>query len=173
MLWPQAASSARPLPASPDASAEALRVATLQASWARDRQVARRRLAWRWLLWAWWRYLLPVGLVLGIAAWLAIWLIPETNRLLAQRLAEKPMAGNAPASPYPSAPVSHAPDLTLTPEGEPLDIGRPDQDPLVLRFDLAWGAQPGPDLAPKPATADDSPTLPPLFSENWLHSKEP
>lgn len=173
MLWPQAVSSTRSQPAQPAPSAEALRMATLQASWARDRQVARRRLAWRWLVWAWWRYLLPAALVLGSAAWLVTWLLPEANRLLARQLAP---AASQTASPAPLQPDRPAPTPSvplLTAEGEPIDLGRPDQDALVLRLDSQWAApRPVPTTTSYPAEEDALP-VPTLMPENWLHSKEP
>jgi hypothetical protein len=51
-------------------SSDTVRRAALSASWARDRRVARRRLALRWLFWAWWRIGLPVLLALALAVWL-------------------------------------------------------------------------------------------------------
>ncbi|WP_291010290.1 hypothetical protein [Hydrogenophaga sp.] len=170
MLWPQAASSTQSQPAP---SAEALRVATLQASWVRDRQVARRRLAWRWLVWAWWRYLLPSAVVLGSAAWLVTWLMPEANRLLARQLAPAASQTASPAPLQPTRPAPMAPDPQLTAEGEPLELGRPDQDALVLRLDSRWAApQIAPPASPLPSE-EDVLLVPILMPENWLHSKEP
>jgi hypothetical protein len=51
----------------PVPSSDAVRRTALSASWARDHRVARRRLAVRWLLWAWWRIGLPLLLALGLA----------------------------------------------------------------------------------------------------------
>ncbi len=57
---------------------------------ASDRRVARRRLALRWLVWAWWRIGLPVLLVLALAIWLLgqvppaslpAWLKPMASRV--------------------------------------------------------------------------------------------
>jgi hypothetical protein len=59
-------------------STEAIRQAALSASWARDRRVARRRLAWRWLLWAGWRIGLPLLLALALVAWL-LWPIAPSG----------------------------------------------------------------------------------------------
>ena len=59
---------------------DTVRRAALSASWTRDRQVARRRIALRWLLWAWWRIGLPLMLVL-LLGWLVGWLwqAPASN----------------------------------------------------------------------------------------------
>lgn len=94
MPWPKAS----PPPAeTPDAragtavpSSETLRRAALRASWVRDQRLARRRLAWRWLLWAGWRIGLPLLLALALVAWLLwpmapsatpVWLRPIVSRL--------------------------------------------------------------------------------------------
>ncbi len=58
---------------SPDA--EALRQAALRSSWARDQRVARRRLALRWLAWAFWRYGLAILLVVAVAASVVAWML--------------------------------------------------------------------------------------------------
>lgn len=47
---------------------DALRQAALRASWARDRKVRQRRIAWRWLLWALARYVLPATGVIAVIA---------------------------------------------------------------------------------------------------------
>jgi hypothetical protein len=57
-------------------SSEALRQAALSASWTRDHRIARRRLAFRWLLWAWWRIGLPLVLTLVLVAGLLWQLSP-------------------------------------------------------------------------------------------------
>lgn len=82
MPWPKGA----PLPsaASPHRagaavpSSEAVRVAALSASWVRDRQLRRRRLAWRWLLWGLWRIGLPLLLVLALATGLLLQMPPSS-----------------------------------------------------------------------------------------------
>ena len=58
----------RPLPGT-----ETVRQAALAASWRRDRAVARRRLARRWVVWYLWRsmpYLLAAGALLGVSVYL-------------------------------------------------------------------------------------------------------
>jgi hypothetical protein len=74
MPWPKASSTptSNPNARHPAAvpSSDTVRRTALSASWARDRRVARRRLAFRWLFWAWWRIGLPVLLTLALAVWL-------------------------------------------------------------------------------------------------------
>ncbi|MGE0098365.1 MAG: hypothetical protein AB7S86_08440 [Hydrogenophaga sp.] len=53
--------------------AEALRQAALRASWVRDRRVGRRRVAVRWIAWAFWRYGLALLLVLVMAVAVVAW----------------------------------------------------------------------------------------------------
>lgn len=83
MPWPKASSTPTPnLPVQHAAavpSSDTVRRAALNASWARDRQVARRRLALRWLLWALWRIVLPVLLTLILALVLAVWLLGQMS----------------------------------------------------------------------------------------------
>lgn len=88
-------------------TSEELRNQALCASWQRDRQVARRRLAWRW---AWWyvaRYAwAPVLAVMALAAIWHWWPehrptpdpanVPETTR---RKLDAGPSAVNSPFSP--------------------------------------------------------------------------
>ncbi|WP_291065466.1 hypothetical protein [Hydrogenophaga sp.] len=74
---------AKPRPAHPVASSsshalpdpETLRRSALQASWRRDRWVRARRLAWRWLLWACWRYGPAALLLLAALGALGRWLL--------------------------------------------------------------------------------------------------
>ena len=69
----------------PVPDAEALRRAVLQASWRRDRWVARRRVWLRWLVWVTGRYLMPALLVFGLGAATTVailevrWLAGGTN----------------------------------------------------------------------------------------------
>ena len=79
MPWSKASTVQTPKPnARPSAAvptSDTVRRAALSASWALDQRVARRRLALRWLLWAWWRVGLPVLLALALAVWL-LWQMP-------------------------------------------------------------------------------------------------
>lgn len=85
------------------ADAETLRMAALRASWTRDRRVARRRVALRWLAWAFWRYGLALLLVLAIAASLAWWMrgVSPTGLRL-PRFTLMPAAPGANVAPLPS-----------------------------------------------------------------------
>jgi len=87
---------------------ESVRLAALSASWTRDRQLSRRRLVWRWLLWGWWRFGLPLLLALPLAAVLLLrlppsnvpaWLTPVLSSL---RL----LAGTSEAIPRAAAPLN-------------------------------------------------------------------
>lgn len=86
----------------PQAHAEALRQAALRASWRRDRRVARRRVALRWLAWALWRYGLALLLVLVVAASVAIWMHRTSQTSLhAPRFTLMPASPGASAAPLP------------------------------------------------------------------------
>jgi hypothetical protein len=61
-----------------DSPQEQLRVRLLQASWQRDRPIARRRIAKRWVQWLARHWAVPLGLVLLVALALA-WLFGSTN----------------------------------------------------------------------------------------------
>ena len=91
-----------PRPLHPDA--EALRQVALRASWTRDRRVARRRVALRWLAWAFWRYGLALLLVLAIAASLAWWVLSiSQTSLRSPRFTVMPVQPGASAAPLPSS----------------------------------------------------------------------
>lgn len=167
--------------------AEALRRAALQASWRRDRWVARRRVLLRWLLWITGRYLMPAMLVFGLGAWLWLGVLPGMGNPL-DRLAQflQPAASPAPAAtpppgvvataatvvqPLPPAePATENDNPAYSPEGEELPV------PLHLRFEPRWAAAAsrGSITATVSAAADTlTTTHPQLKPENWLHSKEP
>jgi hypothetical protein len=76
MLWKTPRPLHIPPAPQPVPNAHALRLAALQSSWRRDRWVARRRVALRWVLWVLGRYgLYAMGTV--AAAWAAwLWLVP-------------------------------------------------------------------------------------------------
>jgi hypothetical protein len=61
-----------------DSPQEQLRVRLLQASWQRDKPIARRRIAKRWLHWFARHWAAPLGLVLLVALALA-WLFGSMN----------------------------------------------------------------------------------------------
>jgi uncharacterized BrkB/YihY/UPF0761 family membrane protein len=87
-----------------------VRQAALNASWARDRRIARRRLAFRWLFWAAWRIGLPVLLALALALWLLGQIPPASMPLWL-----KPMAASVPFSWSNS---SKKPPATTSPPSE-------------------------------------------------------
>lgn len=69
--------------------ADALRQAALHASWRRDRQVGRRRLAWRWMVWyfiqcRWW--LLSGALACAAGVW---WLLRADVQPNATQVSER------------------------------------------------------------------------------------
>jgi hypothetical protein len=172
MLWTRTVSPvATPLP-DPSPNSDELRRVVLQASWARDRRVARRRLAARWVQWALWRYVLPALLVLGAAALVWSWLLPEVPALLVQARARS-VTESTPAD-QPTAAAE--PSTVDTDMGKPQAVAPvagdaiPAPNPLELRFETGWGAPRAPGLQADPAEAQSLPTLKP---ENWLHSKEP
>lgn len=99
---------------------ETQRLQALQRAWRRDRWVASRRIAWRWLLWALPRYVLPVALALGALAAMVFWLalpqpVASANgdgvKLQLETEIKLPAAATpqaAPSSALPLAPVSAA-----------------------------------------------------------------
>lgn len=138
----------------------------LRASWQRSQRVARRRIAWRWLLWYTPRYLLP-GLAL-CAAVVGLW--------YALRPAPSPgVAALPPAATPPAAQGLNAGPGIEAGAAAPEPAGMP-----TLTLERSWGTVTGA-RAPAtglPAATDPKPptdtTLPiPLKPDNWLHSKEP
>jgi hypothetical protein len=186
MLWRRSPQPLSIPPSAPVPDAEALRRAALQASWRRDRWVARRRVLLRWLLWATGRYLMPAMLVFGLGAWLWLGVLPNMGNPL-DRLAifQQPAANPAAATPPPPVAVATSSVQALapaepataeddgpaySPEGEELPV------PLRLRFEPRWAvsASSGSITATVSAAADTLTTIQPhLKPENWLHSKEP
>lgn len=145
---------------------DALRQAALEASWRRDRKVAQRRIAWRWVVWCLQRYSLPVlgGLgAMGLVAYLAgLW--PREPAALSPHVVsapERPTDG-APPAPTPSVVTT----VTAAPANDPSDRAA-----LRLRGSVRLNdvqATPQPESG-SPVSAD---TLS-LKPETWLHSKEP
>lgn len=78
--------------------ADALRQAALRSSWARDQRVARRRLALRWLAWAFWRYGIAILLVVAVAVSVVAWM-----RSISQTSQRSPRFTVVPAQPHASA----------------------------------------------------------------------
>lgn len=166
MLWhrderlPPSASTRSPVVPGSDA----LRQAALEASWRRDRQVAQRRIAWRWVVWCVQRYSLPTAGVLGATA-LVVYLAgvwPQGPDAQPQ-----PVVASPDRAPPDTAPVLPAPPLSTALPVEALN----DQAPLSLRVSTGLNEAPAAPAAETgaPASAD---TLS-LKPETWLHSKEP
>jgi hypothetical protein len=176
MLWRRPPQPLSIPPVAPVPDAEALRRAALEASWRRDRWVARRRVWLRWLLWVSGRYLMPALLVFGIGAWLWLGLLPglvspmDPPALTGTPAANTTPVVTAPVVVDPPAPGAE-PALTMfSPEGEELPL------PLALRFEPRWAAAASIGSLSDPAagaTETSTITPPNLKPENWLHSKEP
>ncbi|MDO9031175.1 MAG: hypothetical protein Q7V09_12120 [Hydrogenophaga sp.] len=184
MLWRQPPQTLLIPQTAPVPDAEAVRSAVLQASWRRDRWVARRRVWLRWLVWVTGRYLLPALLVFGLGAWLWLGVLPGTGNPL-DHLANirKPAASPAPAAPpvheavpkpatLPSLSSAKPEEVvSYSPEGEELPV------PLVLRFESRWATtvSDSDKLTTTVSAASETltPIQPHLKPENWLHSKEP
>lgn len=132
-------------------------MSALQASWRRDRRVARRRIVWRWMLWYAQRCapaLLALLALLVVAGYLAGWLpaMPWTDK--------RPAKAVAAAHVPPVAPVA-SPESAAETNNTPLTLHLSRQlEPHAAATALLGDAQ----------TSADTLTLTP---ENWLHSKEP
>ncbi len=158
MLWRRSAQTPAPSLAPLVPEGESVRLSALQASWRRDRWVARRRLALRWLAWIGWRYGLPA---LGLLA--------------AVTLAWRIVLG------WPTGTVHELPASPPVPTLAPEPTSHAQEEPMMrLRLDPAWpSAQDAPGRQapiPFPAASDSDATTrftPHLKPENWLHSKEP
>jgi hypothetical protein len=164
MLWRRSVQTPAPSPSHWVPEGEAVRLSALQASWRRDRWVARRRIALRWVTWAAWRYGLPA---LGLMAALAI-----TWRVVLGWPGDSHTASPATAPTR----IPDAIDAVQTPASPPTE----DEPPVKLRFEPTWPAvrpTPQPNGASDRATDPDLDAFPPLTPllkpENWLHSKEP
>lgn len=184
MLWRQPPQTLLIPQTAPVPDAEAVRRAVLQASWRRDRWVARRRVWLRWLVWVTGRYLLPALLVFGLGAWLWLGVLPGMGNPLDQLTRiQKPAASPAPAVPPahkavpepatlpPPSSAEPVEVVSYSPEGEELPV------PLALRFESRWATtvSDSDKLTTTVSAEPDTftPIQPHLKPENWLHSKEP
>jgi len=176
------------LRAAPVPDADRLRRAVLQASWDRGRWVARRRLAWRWLLWVTGRYVVPALAVSGLATglwWATAKDIGDPLQALTRWYGPTTAPAPAPATAATKKPPT--PEPTQAKEETPGDISDPEADayspegellprPLPLKFEPRCGnAAAAHRTAPSvtlPASTEPDIT-PSLKPENWLHSKEP
>lgn len=124
---------------------DSLRRAALQASWQRGRWVARRRLWWRWTVWALLRWVLPAAAVLALMGGLAHgWSLMQGN----------------PAAVGP-APVAKAPVAvpTLPPAADAdADAAQDPASSASLRLDWAAPARHVPKTSPTSASSPASAT---------------
>ena len=104
-------------------SSEALRLAALRASWARDRPVRWRKLTWRWAAWFGSRWIFPVVAAVALG-WIPAslhWATPLSSGELSphEALHLSPSIGTegAPGVPPPT-PASPEPGLFLKPDNQ-------------------------------------------------------
>ncbi|MDP2163064.1 MAG: hypothetical protein Q8K21_02385 [Hydrogenophaga sp.] len=160
MLWSRSAPPAPPAAPAHVPDAQALLRTALRASWQRDQRVGRRRLALRWMLWAFWRYGLPLLLVLTAAVAVWLWLLPGLHQSLAVSKQDRPAQPTAPTASQ-HAPAATGPYETAT-------------DAITLRLEPSWSPSPIPSTAAGDAPAATQTVRDPSPKpENWLHSKEP
>lgn len=151
MRWRPSQPAVIPTRAQPVPDAEALRRALLAASWKRDRAVSRRRLAWRWLLWAVRRHGLKLLLV-GVSL---LWATTLNRAPLGASPDGAPARSHAEAPPPPdAAPVR--PSQAAGPASSP---GGLEPEPAAVRLRLSPRLQPAAaqSAASKPA-APSAPT---------------
>ena len=160
MVWHRSvAHLPRSVGAAPVPDIDGLRRAALQASWRRDRRVAQRRMALRWVVWYAIRGL-PL-LVIAAAVWL--WILPKLHEAAqATARATAPATASATAT-APAAPPPSPPELPRGEAGLQLRLESPFQPTLPPSLKQAAG---------RAASATDSPS-PQLKPDNWLHSQEP
>ena len=155
-------------------SSQALRDAALRASWHRDNRVARRRKAWRWILFWSWKYGGKPALTLaGLAAlWWATVQIPSNSALPAwvsgMRWTQQLPAWNIPQGSSDAVPaIKHTPSSRLDtallpanaqnpgtkPASTPASASNPKLQPLQLKSEQQLSLRPAP-----PAGVSSSPT---------------
>ena len=145
---------------------ESVRLAALQASWNRDRRVAQRRVAWRWITWSVQRYAphtLAGMVVLAGAAYFSglrpQWPASDDHQQASHEAAPRYTPPSVPTvSVVVETPV-HMFDTVTTDANAP----------LVLRNSLNIESR---SAGPEPVAEVSADTLS-LKPENWLHSKEP
>lgn len=143
---------------------EALRRAALQASWARDREVGRRRLRWRWASWALTRVGLPLLCLAAMGGFTALYLqhLDQSFPPVPSVGGSEPPASVRTAPPGPSSPAAAVPAVlaaeptaagpalssALAPVHDPAAsapwadaVGEPTR-PALLRLDLGAAAEP-------------------------------
>jgi hypothetical protein len=103
-------------------SSHALREAALRASWHRDRQVARRREAWRWVVFWSWKYGRKPAVVLAVLAlvlWASVQWLP---RSLTAQWAQQQVTLPKPALSALQAASSSAQAIQTAPSGKPATL---------------------------------------------------
>jgi hypothetical protein len=169
MLWQRSAPQQFPHDSRSIPGSEVLRESALQASWRRDRQVAQRRILWRWTVFYAQRWA-PGGfavllLAMGIA-YLTGW----------RPLGKATDTVDGDSSAALSIPTPALPPVPKGPEQTPNASALatpPSNGAAALKLRASPMLQPKP-LAAAPATETPaSPDTLTLQSEKWLHSKEP
>ena len=162
MLWRRSVPARTLAAPNPLPDANLVRQRVLQASWQRDRWVARRRVALRWLTWALGRYVLPAVLAFAAiaAAWVGLMQLPAKG---------EPVA----ATPMPAPIPAPAPAPATEPPGDPAEA--PAQLHLNTALELPAAPVVAASASPRqPATTvpDNFPS-PKLAPDTGLHSQEP
>ena len=170
MQWPRSEHLPTPHPnpkSIPDP--ESVRLAALQASWNRDRRVAQRRIAWRWITWYTQRYaphaLAGMVVLAGVAYCSGIrpqWSLAGNDLQSASQ--EEPLRYMPPSVPTAPVAVPAPVDVFDTVATDPGTDA-----PLVLRNSMSFEPR---SAGPEPVAEVSADTLS-LKPENWLHSKEP
>jgi uncharacterized membrane protein YdfJ with MMPL/SSD domain len=147
---------------------DTVRQAALQASWRRDRRVAQRRIAWRWVVWYFQRFSphVLVGLAVLVGAAYLSGSLPSWQDNGAQSESQEAPVVQAPYSP-PSVAVTQL----AVPPAPQQDTAADIDLPLILRISSAFAEHAA--NATPPGSAQISPDTLSLKPENWLHSKEP
>lgn len=165
MFWSRTQTSKLPLATASVPHSQALLQAALQASWKRDRRVGRRRLALRWVVWAFLRYGLPFLLLLAVATVVWFWLVPSLRAMAVNQAIISP--------PEVATPVQTLPVTATEPADTNIKIDTTG-DSIALRLErILSSGSPATDSANRSPTAVEPVNNPSLKPENWLHSKEP
>jgi hypothetical protein len=171
MFWSRTQTSKLPLEAASVPHSQALLQAALQASWKRDRRVGGRRLALRWVVWAFLRYGPPFLLPLAVAMSVWFWLLPSLQDSTVNQAIVSPPAATTPLQAQP-APATEPPDAITTTTIDTKIVTTADGLALRLERSLSSSSIPLGGKNPPP-TAVKPVNNPSLKPENWLNSKEP
>jgi hypothetical protein len=170
MLWQRSAPLQLPHDSRSVPGSEVLRESALQASWRRDRQVAQRRILWRWAVFYAQRWA-PGGVAVLL---LAVGTAYMTGWRPLGKPTEPVDVGDATArwsTPSPAPPPAiEGPDQT---PGANAAVPSPVNDATALSLRASPMLQPKRLLTAPTAETPASPDTLTLQSEKWLHSKEP